>query len=393
MLKAPATTRIRYSLRATAVSTAALALVSIAGTAVAGTAYAAPRARFGSPYGSRSHGTFGAPIPSVVYSGTQAVTQLTAIATATRSASTGGAVVTGTQFYGGITAHLTVTSNGTTAAKVQFSGPLSEVLFESPTEQYSQLDLTDPEVLAALRLLHVSNVHYAGAASAEPLISPADMLEELYGNGAPPISTMKRIEHDGSVEYQVTLNVSSSLQGEFPNTATVTTDRSGRIVGFNEAIARSMDGAQYSVRYGPQSVTLPASGDVVDATQLEQAMVSAHLPQALAFVALQAFISASPSSGTETLTQFRASARAVAVDPDNGMGGIAVTVADVPDGVSLTARNPFTNANVTVHATLDGHGWVSVTDSSGRPVDPDGIVVVTSMQLGRTAADRLGLRH
>ena len=388
MLRNPGTARVRYSLRATAVSTAALALVSIAGTA-----YAAPTARFGSPYGSRSHGSFGAPVPSVVYNGTQAVTELTAIATATRSASTGGAVVTGTQFADGITAHLTVTTNGTTAAEVQFSGPDSLVTFQSPTEQYVQLDLTDPDVRAALQLLHVSNVHYAGTASTDPLIGPADMLEELYGNDAPPISSMKRIEHDGSVEYQVTLNVPSPEQGEFPNTATVTTDRSGRIIGFSEAIAKTMDGAQYTVRYGPQSVTLPVAQDVVDATQFAQAMVSAHLPQALAFVALQGYLSGSSSSGAETLTQFRAAARTAAADPDNGMAGIAVAVADVPNGVSLTARNPFTNANVTVHATLDGHGWVNVTDSAGRPVDPDGIVVVTSMELGRTAAARLRLRH
>ena len=138
-----------------------------------------------------------------------------------------------------------------------------------------------------------------------------------------------------------------------------------------------------------RSVTLPAAQDVVDATQLGQALASAHLPQALAFVAEEGFASGMPSSGSETLTQFRASVRTAATDPENGMAGIAVTVADVPNGVTLTATNPFTHANVTVHAVLNGYGWVAVTDSAGRPVEPDGITLVTELQLGRTAAARL----
>jgi hypothetical protein len=386
MLRASGTARVRQTLRAAAVGTAALAMACVAGTA-----YAAPSASFGSPTHSRSHGSFGAPATGAVYTGTQAVAQLTAIAAATRSASTGGALVTGTQFYDGDTSHLTLTTNGTTAVKVQISGV--PVLFQSPTEQYVQLDLTDPDVRAALQLLHVSNVHYAGAASTDPLINPADMLTELYGTGAPSISSMQRTEHYGSVEYQITLSVPSTLHGLFPDTAKVTTDRSGRLIAFSEAIARSMDGAQYSVRYGSQSVTLPAAQDVVDATQLGQALASAHLPQALAFVAEEGFLTGFPSSGSETLTQFRAAVRTAATNPDNGMSGIAVTVADVPNGVTLTATNPFTHANVTVRAVLDGAGWVSITDSAGRPVQPDGITVVTELQLGRTAAARLGIQH
>jgi hypothetical protein len=140
-------------------------------------------------------------------------------------------------------------------------------------------------------------------------------------------------------------------------------------------------------------VTLPAAQDVVDATQLGQALASAHLPQALAFVAEEGFLTGFPSSGSETLTQFRAAVRTAATNPDNGMSGIAVTVADVPNGVTLTATNPFTHANVTVRAVLDGAGWVSITDSAGRPVQPDGIIVVTELQLGRTAAARLGIQH
>ena len=389
MLRASGTARVRYShlaARTVAVTSAALAL-----TSVAGTAYAAPTAAFGSPTHSRSHGSFGAPATGAVYNGTQAVAQLTSIATATRSASTGGSLITGTQFFDSVTGHLTVTSNGTTAAELQFDG--ATVVFQSPTEQYVQLDLTDSDVRAALQLLHVSNVHYAGAASSTPLINPADMLQELYGTGVPPISSMKRTEHNGSVEYLVSLTVPAAMHGAFPDTARVITDRSGRLLAFSEAIARSADGAQYTVRYGPQSVTLPAAQDVVDATQLGQALASLHMPQALAFVAEEGFVTGMPSSGSETLTQFRAAVRTAATDPSNGMAGIAVTVADVPNGVTLTATNPFTHANVTVRAVLDGYGWVSVTDSAGRPVNPDGISVLTELQLGRTAASRLGVMH
>lgn len=387
MLRASGTARVRYSLRTVAVTSAALALAS----AAAGTAYAAPTASFGSPTHSRSHGSFGAPATGAVYNGTQAVAQLTSIATATRSASTGGALVSGTQFFDGTTGHLTMTTNGTSAAKVAYSGPVTEVVFQSPTEQYVQLDLTDPDVRAALQLLHVSNVHYAGTATTAPLISPADILQELYATGAPPISSMRRTEHDGVVSYDITVTVPTGLRGLLPDTAKVTTDRSGRLLAFSEAIARSADGTQYTVRYGPQSVTLPAAQDVVDATQLGQALASAHLPQALAFVAEEGFASGMPSSGSETLTQFRASVRTAATDPENGMAGIAVTVADVPNGVTLTATNPFTHANVTVHAVLNGYGWVAVTDSAGRPVEPDGITLVTELQLGRTAAARFSL--
>jgi hypothetical protein len=201
------------------------------------------------------------------------------------------------------------------------------------------------------------------------------------------------------VEYQVALNVPAPLRGIYPDSAKVSTDRSGRLLTFSEAISRTTDGAQYSVRYGPQSVTLPDAADVVDATQLDRAMLSAHLPEALAFVAEMGYVSGQPATGTETVTQFRAAVRTVAADPDNNMAGIAVTVADVSNGVTLTAQNPFTNANVTVRAVVDSHGWLSVTDSAGRPVDAYGIVIGTvglraghavALRTGRTASLRMG---
>jgi hypothetical protein len=140
-------------------------------------------------------------------------------------------------------------------------------------------------------------------------------------------------------------------------------------------------------------VAIPASQDVVDATQFGQALASTHLPEALAFVAEEGFFAGYPSSGSETVAQFRTGVRSAATDPDNGMSGIAATVADVSGGVTLTATNPFTHANVTVRAVLNGYGWVSITDSAGRPVQPDGITVTTSLQLRRTAAQTLGIRR
>jgi hypothetical protein len=117
------------------------------------------------------------------------------------------------------------------------------------------------------------------------------------------------------------------------------------------------------------------------------------LPEALAYVAEQGFFTGYQGGGSESLAQFRTAVRSAASDPNNGMSGIAVTVADVPGGVTLTATNPFTHVNVTVRAVLNGYGFVSVTDSAGRPVQPDGIEVLTSSQLRRTAAQRLGIRR
>lgn len=388
MLRTAATARTRCFLRATAVTAATLA-----GLSAAATASAAPVPRFGAPYGARSHGSFGVPPRGAAYNGTQAVTRLRTLATATRAASAGGALVTGTQFSDDFTSHLTLTVDGTRATKVQLTGPLAVVVFQSPTKQFVQLDTTDPDVRAALQLLHASNVHYAGMATTDPMINPADMIEQLYDDGAPPISSMKQTEHAGQVQYQIAVNVPASLRGIYPDSAKVTTDRSGRLLAFSTASSKSLNGEQDSVRYGPQTITLPAAQDVVDGTSFDRALVSEHLPEALASVAQGGYIFGLPMTGSETVTQFRAAVRTWVADPNNGMAGIAVTVSDVTNGVTLTARNPFTNVNVTVRAVLDGEGWVSVTDSSGRPVNPEDILLGTPLQLGRTAAARFGVRR
>src|SRR3954468_7156701 len=117
MLRASATFSGRSLLRTAAVTTSALAMLSVSGAALA-----APTAPFGSPYGARSHGKFGAPASGGSYNGTQAVAQLTAIATATRSASAGGALITGSDFSDNTTSNLTVKVDGTSATQVQIGG-------------------------------------------------------------------------------------------------------------------------------------------------------------------------------------------------------------------------------------------------------------------------------
>jgi hypothetical protein len=374
-------------LRATAITTAALAVVSVTGTS-----YAAVPGSFGSPTRTHAHGRFGTTVTGGAYNGTQAIAQLTAIATATRAASAGGALVTGSAFSDNVTSQLTIKVDGTSATQVQIGGPLSLTMIATPTKQYVRLDLTDPDVNDSLQHLGVTGAHYVGQASTDPLNTPADIIEQLYTDGAPAISGMKRTEHAGLISYQVTSSVPVQLRGLYPDTATVTTDRANRVVAFRSAANdQTVNGEQYVVRYGPQSVAIPASQDVVDATQFGKALASTHLPEALAFVAEEGFFAGYPSSGSETVAQFRTGVRSAATDPDNGMSGIAVTVADVAGGVTLTATNPFTHANVTVRAVLNGYGWVSITDSAGRPVEPDGITVSTSLQLRRTAAQTLGI--
>jgi hypothetical protein len=364
MTSTSAPDRARTLLRVAAVLAAATAMSTVSGTAHAAAG------SFGAPNRAHWGGSFGVSPAGSSYNGTQAVTQLQALAAATRAGSTTGSLISGSSTYSGQTSKLSVAVDGITAANVHITGPLTYQILESPTLEYIPLGTKDADTRAALQLLHAPNVHYVSEANTQGLINPADLIEQLYATDTPAIGGMTRSEHRGVVRYQVTLNVPSGERDEYPNTVTVTTDPTGRLTAFGDSYSTGTDIEQYTVRYGPQSVALPNPQDVVDGTQLQRATASLHLPQALAFVAEEGFVSGLPNSGIETVTQFRAAVRVVATDPDNDMGGIAITVVDVSNGVTLTAQNPYTNAIVTVHAVLNKYGWVDVTDSAGRPVQP-----------------------
>lgn len=377
--------------RGAAVVTAVLAMSTV--TAVSGTAHAATKT-FGSP--SRSHrGSFGVSPTDGWYDGAEAVTQLRALATATRSASAAGALINGWQSSAGQTSTMSVAVDGTRAAKVRLTGLLSYQLLESATTDYVTLESSSADMRAALALLHAQNPHYVAEPATQPLINPADMIEQLYATDTPAIGTMTRSEHQNVIRYQITVNVPSSERDGYPSTVTVITDRTGRLTGFSAATSTGSASEQYLVGYGRQTVTLPNPQDVVDGEQLDRAVASLHLSETLALITMEAYADALPSSGsgTETDTQFRASVRSVAADPENGMGGIAITVTDVSNGVTLSATNPFSSAVATVRAVLDGQGQLILTNSTGGPIGPNVVARSAAERTLRKPAVHLSFRR